>query len=341
MDFLRCIMPDLQPKTGMRILEMMSGYRQACVIGAAAELDIWGRLGDKTLSAEVLAKLLDCDLRATAMLLDAVVALGLLEKSEGCYRVASEIRPLIIDDSAQTILPMVRHQMNILRSWSQLAWVAKSGVPGLHQASIRGSEADRAAFIAAMHSISQLFADGLVAQMGPPRFRHLLDVGGASGTWTLAFLRAVPGAKATIFDLPDAIHQAEERLKKSEFTARVALVSGDYYKDDLPTGCDFAWVSAIAHQHSRAHNRDLFVKVFKALEPRGQIAIRDIVMEPCRTRPREGALFAINMLVNTESGGTFTFEEFAEDLKAAGFVNPRMAVSVETMNSVVVADKPS
>jgi hypothetical protein len=129
-------------------------------------------------------------------------------------------------------------------------------------------------------------------------------------------------------------------VKQSECASRVALVSGDFYSDDLPAGCDFAWVSAIAHQHSRRHNSDLFLKVFKVLEPKGQIAVRDIVMDPCRTSPRDGALFAINMLVNTESGGTFTFEEFAEDLRAAGFVDPRLAVRGETMNSIVMADKP-
>jgi predicted O-methyltransferase YrrM len=284
--------------------------------------------------------LLDCDLRAITMLLDALSALGLLAKTEGCYIVPGEIRPLMTEGSPQTVLPMIRHQMNVMRGWSQLAWVAKSGAAAPRQASIRGFEADRAAFIAAMHSVSQMFADDLVAQLGPMRFRHMLDVGGASGTWTLAFLRAVPDAKATIFDLPDAICQARERMKKSEFASRVTLVSGDFYSDDLPAGGDFAWVSAIAHQHSRQHNRDLFVKVFRALDPQGRIAIRDIVMEPCRTSPRDGALFAINMLVNTESGGTFTFEEFAEDLRAAGFVEPRLAVSGETMNSVVMADKP-
>jgi hypothetical protein len=333
-------MPDSRPTSGQQILEMMGGFRPACVIGAGAELDIWGRLGDKTLSAEALARLLDCDLRAIAMLLDAVAALGLLTKNEGGYSVPDELRPLMTEGSSQTVLPMIRHQMNVMRSWSQLAWVAKSGAAAPRQASIRGMEADRAAFIAAMHSISQMFADDLVAQLGPLRFRHMLDVGGASGTWTLAFLRAVPGARATIFDLPDAIRQARERINKSEYASRVTLVSGDFYSDDLPTGSDFAWVSAIAHQHSRRHNRDLFLKVFKALEPQGRIAIRDIVMEPCRTSPRDGALFAINMLVNTESGGTFTFEEFDEDLRATGFVEPRLALSGETMNSVVVADKP-
>jgi len=333
-------MPNYQPITGPQILELMSGFRPACIIGACAELDIWGRLSDKSLSAEALAQLLDCDLRAIAMLLDAVTALGLLTKNAGCYRVPGDVRPLLTEGGPHTVLPMIWHQMNVMRGWSQLAWVAKSGIPCPRQASIRGFEADRAAFIAAMHAVSGPIADDLVAQLGPLRFRHLLDVGGASGTWTLAFLRAVPGAKATIFDLPDAIRQALERVKQSKFASRVALVSGDFYSDDLPAGCDFAWLSAIAHQHSRRHNRDLFLKVFKALEPKGQIAVRDIVMDPCRTSPRDGALFAINMLVNTESGGTFTFEEFAEDLRAAGFVEPRLAVRGETMNSVVMADKP-
>jgi hypothetical protein len=63
-------------------------------------------------------------------------------------------------------------------------------------------------------------------------------------------------------------------------------------------------------------------------------------MEPNRIGPREGALFAVNMLVNTDSGGTFTFEEYAEDLRSAGFDNPQLQVRHEAMNSVVVAEKP-
>ncbi len=80
--------------------------------------------------------------------------------------------------------------------------------------------------------------------------------------------------------------------------------------------------------------------MYKALKPGGRIGIRDVVMEPSRTEPVGGALFAINMLVHTETGGTFTFEELAEDVEATGFVEPVLRVWHEAMNSVVEAKKP-
>jgi hypothetical protein len=110
--------------------------------------------------------------------------------------------------------------------------------------------------------------------------------------------------------------------------------------DALPPGADLAWVSAIVHQNSRAQNRDLFAKVLAALVPGGRIAIRDILMEADRTRPVAGALFAINMLVATEGGGTFTFDELREDLEAAGFAEVAVLRQDEAMDAVVVARKP-
>ncbi len=329
-----------KPPGREEVLGMMAGFMPACVIGAAAELDLWTVLGQDALSADDLTGRLGADRRATGVLLDAVAALRLLEKDDGRYCVPAGLLPLLSEHSPENILPMVRHRANIMRNWAQLAWVTKSGIPFPKQASIRGPSADRAAFVAAMHTASGPAADPLVANLGPPSFAHLLDVGGASGTWTMAFLRAAPGARATIFDLPDAIQQARQRFAETEFADRVDFVAGDFYVDDLPTGADFAWVSAIVHQHSREHNRRLFAKVHKALEPGGRIAVRDVVMEPSRTEPLQGALFAVNMLVNTQTGGTFTFDELAEDLQSAGFVEPVLRVKNDMMNSVVEAKKP-
>jgi len=320
--------------------EMSSAFMDACVLGAAAELDLFSVLANDSLDADAVAGRLQGDPRATRTLLDALVALGVLDKQGEFYSVPEALRPLLDAQSPRNVLPMLWHRMNMLRWWSRLAWVVRSGKPAECPPSIRGAEADRAAFVAAMHTFSGPGADELVARLGPPRFTHLLDVGGASGTWTMAFLRAAPGATATLFDLPDAVAQAERRLAQTEFAGRVRLVAGDFYEDELPGGADLAWVSAIAHQHSREHNRRLLAKVHAALVPQGRVAVRDVVMEPSRTRPALGALFAVNMLVATESGGTFTLAEFAEDLQTAGFVEPTLAVKDDGMNSVIVAIRP-
>ncbi len=323
-----------------RILDLGGSFMPACVLAGAADLDLFTAFGEEALTAGEVAARLAADRRATAVLLDAVTAMGLLQKHGDRYEVPAPLRPLLVADSDQSVLPMLQHWANCLRSWAQLARAVKSGQPVPREPSLRGAEADRASFVAGMHVISGPMADPLVAQLDPPPFEHLLDVGGASGTWTLAFLRARPAARATIFDLHDAIEQARARLAGTEYESRIALAAGDFYHDELPEGADLAWVSAIVHQHGRAENRQLLGKVFRALEPGGHIAIRDVVMEASRVEPAHGALFAINMLVNTQTGGTFTLEELAEDLESAGFVEPALRVKDERMNSVVMARKP-
>ncbi|MCG3147178.1 MAG: hypothetical protein PCFJNLEI_00616 [Verrucomicrobiae bacterium] len=136
-----------------------------------------------------------------------------------------------------------------------------------------------------------------------------------------------------------ALLAVEERLTKVGVRSRVNLVKGNFYTDPLPKGCDLAWVSAIVHQNSRQQNRQLFRKIYRALDAGGRIAIRDILMEESRTAPISGALFAVNMLVGTEGGGTFTFAELRDDLKAAGFVGAKVVRQDAGMNAVVVATK--
>jgi hypothetical protein len=121
---------------------------------------------------------------------------------------------------------------------------------------------------------------------------------------------------------------------------RVRLVPGSFYTDELPGGADLAWVSAIVHQNSRDQNRALFRKIFAALVSGGRILIRDFVMDETRTHPPGGAFFAVNMLVSTPGGGTYTFNELRDDLAAAGFVDAGLARRGEGMDSVVGATKP-
>ena len=322
------------------LLKLMNGYQAACVLGAAAELDVFSLLSKKALPAGEAAKKLDADPRGIAALLDALAALRLLKKSGARYSVPKDLAAALSEDSKTNVLAMIRHSMSCLRSWSDLASAVKTGQPVPRRASIRGAEADRAAFLLAMDNISAPLAPAVVSRLKKVKFKHLLDVGGASGTWTVAFLKTAPDATATLFDLPDALPHAARRMEANGLSERVTLAAGDFYKDRLPVGADCAWVSAIVHQNSRGQNRELFKKVFAALNAGGCILIRDVVLAPSRIAPVAGALFALNMLVHTPLGGTFTFAELDDDLRRAGFGKVRQLLSDPFMSSVVLARKP-
>jgi predicted O-methyltransferase YrrM len=196
------------------------------------------------------------------------------------------------------------------------------------------------AFIGAMHVVAEPRAHEIVAQVNPGRARALLDVGGASGTYTIVFLQAVPEMRATLFDRPEVIDMARERLAKAGMLSRVNLVSGDFYQDEFPSGHDLAFVSAIIHQNSPQENADLFGKIFRSLNQGGRIVIRDHVMEPDRVHPKDGAVFAVNMLLGTPGGGTYTYGEIEADLLKAGFSGIRLIKKGEHMDALVEASKP-
>ncbi len=328
---------------GTAISDLARAFQPACVLIAGAELDVFSLLHKKPANAAQLARRTKADPRGVMVLLDALTALGLLNKGSGetpIYRVPAAVAEALAEGGAHSMVGIVRHQGNCLRNWDQLARVVLSGKPAVRRPSVRGPGGDLASFIQAMHEVSGPMAVSLLENLGPLRFKHLLDLGGASGTWTIPFLKANPRARATIFDLPKVIPMARRTMRRAGLAGRVRLVAGDYVHDDLPAGADLAWVSAIVHQNSRAQNRAMFAKAFRALAPGGRILIRDFVMDPSRTRPAGGALFAVNMLVATPGGGTFTFEELREDLSGAGFVKVRLLCRGERMDSVVCASKP-
>lgn len=326
------------------ILDMGRSFQSACILTAAAELDIFSVLAEGAMNAESLAERIGCDLRGATILLDALTCLELLSKESGDYALDAEPAELLSESSPNNMLPMLRHLGVCLRRWSQLGCVTKSGQSAGHIAGVLDEAAEKKAFIDAMNNISAPIAAEVVGRLKPLEFTHLLDIGGASGTWTIEFLKAAPGARATIFDLPDVIPMARERISAAGLGARVDFVAGDFYKDDLPAprgpaGADLAWFGAIAHQNSRQQNRELFAKTCAALQDAGSVVIRDVVMEPSHTAPKAGALFAVNMLVATSAGGTYSLEEYTEDLESSGFADVTLVHREEFMNSLIRAKK--
>lgn len=324
------------------LLARARGFMESRILLSGAELDLFTLLAPAPLAAEEVWQRLGARAqtrRALTTLLDALAALGLLDKQEGRYRTAADAAPLAADATG-SVLPMVLHAAGLWRTWNELTSIVReSGAPA-RTSSERRDPQDLAAFIGAMHVVGRPVAARIAAKVDPGKARALLDVGGATGTYSEAFLAASPALRATIFDLPPVVELARARLERAGLLDRVTLVAGDYHADPLPVGHDLALLSAVIHSNSPEQNLALYRRVHDALEPGGRIVIRDHVMEPERTSPRAGAIFAINMLVGTAGGGTYTYGEIRDGLEQAGFFRVRLLQKGERMDGLVEAFKP-
>lgn len=310
------------------------------IFHTAAELNLFTILAEAPLSAGQVASKIQGEARAVAFLMDALAAMSLLSKREDKYLCEPSVAQMLSERSPRTILPIVLHMASLWKRWSYLTDIVKGLGGAKEEYDFSKNAGELRSFIGAMHAIGAPMAKRIVEGVDPGASRALLDVGGGSGTYTIAFLRAVPEMKATLFDLPEVVEMARERLREEGLLDRTTLVEGDYSLQELPNGHDLAMLSAIIHSNSPEENLDLFNKVFRALKPGGRILVRDHVMSPDRTFPKDGAIFAINMLVGTTGGGTYTYEEIKDGLLHAGFHKIRLLKQGDHMDAVVEAFKP-
>jgi len=322
------------------ILKMARSFMESRILLTGAELNLFTLLAHQPLTGAEIAEQTGTAFRPLTVLLDALTALGVLVKRNDRYLCTPQAASFLAEEAAGTILPMVLHMGHLWHRWSELTGLLQSGQHAACQPDHFAEAGELKAFIGAMHVIAKSRADEIAAAVHPETAEALLDVGGASGTYTMAFLRSSNRMRATLFDRSEVMEMARDRLEQEGLLHRVNLISGDFYRDEFPQGHDLAWVSAIIHQNSPDQNLDLYRKVFRSLIPGGRIVIRDHVMENDRTKPLEGAIFAVNMLVATNGGGTYTFDEIREGLAQAGFSRIHLFRRGEHMDSLVEAFKP-
>lgn len=322
------------------IIAEARGFIKSRVIFTAADLDFFTSLDEKPCGAGELARDKGLDARATTRILDCLVTFGLLEKQDLVYK-TTENGAFYSSRHPQTVLPMILHMNRLWDTWSNLTEVVKEGAHPELEPRMLLDDGSWKAFISAMHVAGRELAHKITDDYDLGGFKRLLDIGGASGTYTIAFLLRNPAMTAVLFDLGNVIPMARERLLKEGLENRVNLVAGNFYEDELPKGCDLALLSAIIHQNSPERNLDLYAKIYRALEPGGTLLIRDHIMDESRTKPPAGAMFAINMLVNTRGGDTYTFKEVKAVLEMAGFEKVQQVRRGEGMDCLVTGQKPA
>ena len=292
-------------------------FQQSRVFLTAFELDIFTVLGNSEKTSEEIAGEIKADSRATDRLLNALCTTKAITKSKGKFKNSKAASEHLVKGKPGYQAGTM-HAVHLWDSWTNLTNTVKTG--GIERKSpVEKKENDWfEPFIAAMHGRAVNEAPGLVQQIDLTGVNKVLDVGGGSGAFSMAFANAKTDLLSTVFDLPNVIPMTQRYIKENGLEERVSTVIGDYNTDELPSGYDLVFLSAIIHSNSPVQNLALFKKIYNSLNSEGRIVISDFIMDDDRTIPVFGAFFALNMLVNTASGDTYTQSEVKDWIEKAG-----------------------
>jgi cyclopropane fatty-acyl-phospholipid synthase-like methyltransferase len=159
----------------------------------------------------------------------------------------------------------------------------------------------------------------VVKALGTTGVRRILDLGGGSGAYSIAFAKASPDVRCEILDLPEVVPLTVEYVSRAGVSAQVRVRAGDMLRDDFGSDYDIVMLNAICHMFSEEQNRDIFRRARQALAPNGRLVVQDFILNPDKTGPLHAALFSVNMLVGTDAGASYSEVEYTSWLKAAGF----------------------
>ena len=317
------------------LYDRIRGFQESRAILTALEIDLFTAVGDGAGAREAAARM-EVDARAAETLLNALTAMGLLLKQDGVFRNTPPSARYFCAGSPVNARPALLHTAHLWARWSGLTDCVRAGTAPAHPPA--GPDWTEA-FIAAMHRNASERAPQVVRAVGAGSVRRMLDVGGGSGAYSIAFAQANRELRADILDLASVVPIAQRHIDAAGVAERVSVRIGDLRTDWLGQGYDLAFVSAICHMLGPEENRDLVKRCHAALAAGGLIVIQDFILEPDKTAPKWGALFALNMLVGTAAGSSYSEPEYADWLTAAGFQDVRR-VRLPGPAGLMIASRP-
>jgi ubiquinone/menaquinone biosynthesis C-methylase UbiE len=231
-------------------------------------------------------------------------------------------RQFLLKESTSYQGDMLRHADTLWRSWSNLDAIVWTGVPS------RSESRDHDVFIRAMHDNAIFRAPSVVKALDLRGVKTALDLGGGPGTYSIEL--AKQGISVTLFDVPSALEVAESFIRTSK-AGTIELKAGDFLTDPIGKDYDLILISQVFHSYSEEKNCALLEKAHKALKPRGKVVIHEFFIGPNRAYPPVGALFSVNMLVNTTTGRCYTPQEMKKWLAKTGFRNVQEKLIEDTV----------
>ena len=294
-------------------------YWESKVLLTAVTLNLFDVLAESPGTAAEVTRRLHTHHKASTLLLNALVAMGLLQKDGERYANGPEAREFLVRNSPQYAGHILRLQDAEWNNWGQLEASVRTGRSPVKEHLFHSDPRLAENVLMVLHRVALQHAPTLASQVDLSESTSLLDLGGGAGTYAIAFCRAYPSLKAVVFDLPETLQTTERIVKEAGLEQRIALRAGDFNQDQLGGPYDAVLMSDILHYQGPEANAALVRKAYEALAPFGRLFIKDRFLDEDRTSPAWTTVFALHLLVNTEKGQCYTLEETRQWLREAGF----------------------
>jgi ubiquinone/menaquinone biosynthesis C-methylase UbiE len=329
------------PVTPERIYQYAFGYAPPLVLEAAIRHHVFDVLDSGPKSLQEVSKATGASERGLSAIMNVLVGLAFLAKDgKGSYSLTPESAAFLVSTKPEFQGGLIRHTSeHLLPKWLGLNEVVATGLPaGAVNQQTTGTDFF-AQFVNDIFPMSYHVAQELAAHLNLNGATSVLDLAAGSGVWGIALAQSSAGVRVTAVDWPGVIPITRNTVARFGLADRFSFVEGDLLQADFGSSHNVATLGHILHSEGIERSKALLAKTFQALASRGTIAIAEFLVNAERTGPVNGLVFAVNMLVNTDCGDTFSFEEIGTWLRDAGFTDAR-TLNTHGPSPLILATKP-
>jgi SAM-dependent methyltransferase len=309
-------------------MQMAWGFAPPLIMEAAVRNGVFDYLDAGPKTVEETAAATGASVRGLRAIMNALVGFELLSRTaDGKYELTEESKMFLVSTRPSFFGGFMRHtSTHLVSRWLNLAEIVRTG-KGSGDAD---EEAKGTAFFSQFvedlfpmnYPASQVLATDLQIERAEQPVR-VLDVAAGSGVWGIGLAQRSRQIHVTALDWPGVLEITRKVATRLGVADRFTFVPADLRTADFGTGYQVVTLGHILHAEGEQRSRALLKKAFNALAPGGTVAIAEFLVNDKRNGPPNGLIFAVNMLVATEDGDTWSFEEISEWLGDAGFVDAR------------------
>jgi len=272
-------LPDPTP-----VLQLIEDFRRSKAMFSAVSLAVFDILESSPSTAAELARRLSVQPDPLERLLDACVGLKLLRRAGTVYENEPVARAYLCRTSPGSLAGYILYSNAVLfRLWTHLEDAIREGTPRWSQTfGTDGSIFDhffrtpeaKETFLQGMHGLGVLSSPAVVAAFPLTGFRQMVDLGGGTGHLAIAACEKYPALRAIVFDLPQVIETASKHAAQSNAAARLSVLGGNFFHDELPEADLFA-MGRILHDWPEEKIKTLLAKIYSRLPTGGAILLAE------------------------------------------------------------------